>query len=60
MVKKLSPNAGDMRDTGSMPKLGRSSGGGPDNSLQYSCLEDIMTEEPGELQSSGSQRVGHD
>ena len=27
--------------------------------LQYSCLEDSWTEEPGELQSIGSQRVGH-
>ena len=26
--------------------------------LQYSCLENSM--EPGELQSMGSQRVGHD
>ena len=28
--------------------------------LQYSCLENPTTEEPGELQSVGSQRVRHD
>ena len=29
------------------------------NRFQYSCLENPM-EEPGRLQSMGSQRVGHD
>ena len=28
--------------------------------LKYSCLETPWTEEPGGLQSMGSQRVGHD
>ena len=28
--------------------------------LQYSCLENLWTEEPGRLQSMGSLRVGHD
>ena len=28
--------------------------------LQYSCLENPRTEEPGGLQSMGSLRVGHD
>ena len=28
--------------------------------LQYFCLENPWTEEPGRLQSMGSQRVGHD
>ena len=27
--------------------------------LQYSCLGNPWTEEPGGLQSTGSQRVGH-
>ena len=31
--------AGDIRDTDSIPGLGRSPGGGHGNSLQYSCLE---------------------
>ena len=40
--KNLSANAGDARDTGSIPGLGRSPGGGHGNSLQYSCLESLM------------------
>ena len=39
MVKNLPANAGDIRDTGSILGLGRSSGGGHGNPLQYSCLE---------------------
>ena len=46
-------------DSGSIPGSGRSSGEGNGNSLQYSCLENPWTEEPGGLQSMGSQRVGH-
>ena len=38
MVKNLPANAGDERDAGSSPGLGRSPGGGNDNLLQYSCL----------------------
>ena len=34
--------------------------GGNGNPLQYSCLENPWTEEPGRLQSMWSQRVGHD
>ena len=39
MVENLPANAGDARDVGSIPRLGRSPGGGNDNTLQYSCLE---------------------
>ena len=39
---------------------GRSPGEGYDNALQYSCLGNSMTEEPGGQQSMGLQRVGHD
>ena len=68
MVKNPPASAGDIRDKGSIPGLGRSPGGGPGNPLQYSCLERggkrrfffPWTEEPGALQSIGSQRVGHD
>ena len=35
-------------------------GEGNGNPLQYSCLENPWTEEPGGLQSVGSLRVGHD
>ena len=36
------------------------SGEGHGNLLQYSCLENPWTEEPGGLQSIGSQKVRHD
>ena len=35
-------------------------GVGNGHSLQYSCLENAMGEEPGGLQSMGPQNVGHD
>ena len=39
MVKNLSANAGDIRDVGLIPELGRSPDEGHGNPLQYSCLE---------------------
>ena len=42
VVKNVSAYAGDTRDTGSVPGLARSSGGGNGNPLQYSCLENPM------------------
>ena len=42
VVKKPSANAGDIRDMGSIPGLGRCPGGGHGNLLQYSCLENPM------------------
>ena len=42
VVKNSSANAGDIRDVGSIPGSGRSPGGGNDNPLQYSCLENPM------------------
>ena len=42
MVKNLPANAGDIRDVGSIPGLGRYPGGGNGNPLQYSCLENPM------------------
>ena len=42
MVKNLPANAGDVRDTSSIPGSGRSAGGGNSNPLQYSCLENPM------------------
>ena len=41
VVKKLPVNA-DVRDAGSIPKLGRSPGGGHWKPLQYPCLENPM------------------
>ena len=45
-------NAGD---PSLIPGLGRSSGGGNGNPLQYSCLENSMDG----IQSAGLQTVGH-
>ena len=42
VVKNLPDSAGDIRDVGSIPELGRSPGEGNDNPLQYSCLGDFM------------------
>ena len=42
MVKNLPANAGDIRDTGSIPGSGRSLERGHGNPLQYSCLENPM------------------
>ena len=39
VVKNIPANAGDIRDTSSVLGMGRSSGGGRNNPLQYSCLE---------------------
>ena len=39
MVKNLPINAGDLRDVGLVPGLGRSPEGGYGNPLQYTCLE---------------------
>ena len=56
VVKNSLANAGDLREVGSIPGLGRSPGGGHGNPLQYPCLENAMDrEEPGGLQSLGSQ-----
>ena len=55
--KESACNAAEL---GSIPGSGRYPGGGHGNPLRYSCLENPMTEEPGGLQSMGSQRVGHD
>ena len=45
MVKKQSASAGDTRDMGSIPGLGRFPAQGHDNPLQYSCLENPMDTE---------------
>ena len=42
VVKNPPANAGDIRDTGSIPGLGLSPGDGQPNPLQYSCLENPM------------------
>ena len=42
VVKNLCANAGDVKDLGLIPGLERSPGGGHDNPLQYSYLENPM------------------
>ena len=42
MVKNPPANAGDVRDAGSVPRSGRSPGGGNGNTLQYSFLGNPM------------------
>ena len=42
LVQNLPANAGNIRDAGLIPKLGRSPGGGNGNSFQYSCLGNPM------------------
>ena len=59
VVKNPPTNAGDIRDTGSIPESGKSPGRGHGNSLQYSCLENPWIEEPDSLQSILSQKAGH-
>ena len=44
-VKNLPSKVGDARDVCSVPRLGRSPGGGHGNSTQYSCLENPMDRE---------------
>ena len=57
LVSKESP--GSAGDPDLIPRLGRSSGEGNGNPLEYPCLEIPWTEEPGRLQSMGLQRVRH-
>ena len=42
VIKNLLANAGDLRDTSSLPGSGRSPGRGHSNPFQYSCLENPM------------------
>ena len=42
VVKNLLANAGDIREAGSIPGLGRSPAGGNGNLFQYSSLENSM------------------
>ena len=42
MVKDLPANAGDIRNVGLIPGLGRSPGAENGTPLQYSCLENPM------------------
>ena len=60
VVKNPPDNAGDIRDMGSTPGLGRSPGGGHGNPLQYSCLENPMKRGASGSKKSIVHRVRHD
>ena len=56
VVKNLLNNA---RDPGLIPGSRRFHGSGNGNPPQYCCLDNFTNIEPCQLQSMGSQRVGH-
>ena len=60
VVKNPPAIAGDVRDTDSIPGLGRSPRGGCSNPLQYSCLKNPIDRGAWQTQSIGLQRVEHD
>ena len=58
-LKNPPANAGDVRDMGPIPGLGRSPGGGHGNPLQNSCLENPMDREVWQVIAYGVTRGGH-
>ena len=56
VIKNPPANAGDIRDAGSIPELRRSPGGGQ----PITVFLPVWSEDPGQLQSMGLQRVRHD
>ena len=54
--KEPTCQAGDVRDVGSVPGLGRSLGEGNGNPFQFLAWEIPRREEPDRLQSMGSQK----
>ena len=60
VVKNPLTNAGDIRDAGLIPGLGRCPGEGHGNPLQCSCPESLMDRRAWWATVHGLQRVGHD
>jgi len=60
MVKNLSASAGDVRDMGLIPGLGRSPEEGTSTCSSILAWRIPWTGEPGRRQSIELQRVGHD
>ena len=60
VVKNPPANAGGLRDTGLIPGLERSPGGGHGNPLQYSRLENPTERGAWQATVHQSHRVGHD
>ena len=59
VVKNSPANAGDIRDMGSIPGLGRSQGGGHGNPLKCSCLENPMDRGAWQAVVLKLQKVGY-
>ena len=59
MLNNPPANTGDARDVGSVPWLERSPGEGNGNHSSILAWKITWREEPGGLQSMGSQRVRH-
>ena len=57
MVKNPPTNAGDIRDAGLIPGLGRSPEEGHGDPLQYSCLENLMDREAWGLRPIGRKET---
>ena len=57
MVKDSPDNAGASGDTGSIPRSGRSPGGGNGNTLQYSCQDNLMDRGASQAIVLGSQSI---
>ena len=57
MVKDSPDNAGASGDTGSIPRSGRSPGGGNGNTLQYSCQDNPMDRGAWQAIVLGSQSI---
>jgi len=55
VIKDPPANAGDRRDVGLIPELGRSLGGEHGNPLQHSCLENPH----GQRSLAGCSPLGH-
>ena len=60
VVKNPPANAGNIRNAGSIPGLGRPPEEGMATHSSILVWRIPWTEEPGRLQSTGSQRVRHD
>ena len=60
VVKNPPGNAGDLKDMGSIPGLGRSPGEGNGNPLQDSCLENSMDRGAWKATVHGVPKIGHD
>ena len=60
VVKNLPANAEDLKDDSLISESGRSPGEGMATHSSILAWKIPWTEEPGGLQSMGSQRVGHD